>query len=72
MTSYPNYITSHSHFMTSMIMFYDLTNTAFMTSDLLYMTSLPHFRASHHFLYDLKSTVSDLTSTVSVSSHPFC
>ena len=47
-------------------------NTAFMTSYLLYMTSLPLFRASHHFLYDLKSTVSDVTSTVSVSSHPFC
>ena len=72
MTSYPIYITSHSHFMTSMIMFYDLTNTAFTTSDLLYMMSLPLFRASHHFLYDFKSTVSDLTSTVSVSSHPFC
>ena len=72
MTSYPIYITSHSHFMTSMIMFYDVSNTAFMTSDLLYMTSLPLFRASHHFLYDIKSTVSDLTSTVSVSSHPFC
>ena len=71
MTSYPIYITSHSHFMTSMIMFFDLTNTAFMTSD-LYMTSLPLFRASHHFLYDIKSTVSDLTSTFSVSSHPFC
>ena len=72
MTSYPTYITSHSHFMTSMIMFYDLTNTAFMTSDLLYMISFPLFRASHHILYDIKSTVSDFTSTVSVSSHPFC
>ena len=63
---------SHSHFMTSMIMFYELTNTAFITSDLLYMISFPLFRESHHFLYDIKSTVSDLTSTVSVSSHPFC
>ena len=53
-------------------MFYDVKNTAFMTSDLLYMTSLPPFRASHHFLYDINSTVSDLTSTVSVSSHSFC
>ena len=70
MTSYPIYITSHSHFMTSMIMFYDITNTAFMTSDLLSMTSHPLFRKSHHFMYDIKSTVSDLTSTVSVSSHP--
>ena len=72
MITYPIYITSHSHLMTSMIMFYDLTNTAFMISDILYMMSPPLFKASHHFLYDLKSTVSDLTSTVSVSSYPFC
>ena len=51
-------------------MFHDITNTAFMTSDLLSMTSHPLFRTSHHFMYDIKSTVSDLTSTVSVSSHP--
>ena len=63
------HITSHSHSMTSMIMFYDITNTAFMTLDLLYMTSHPLFRTSHHFMYDIKSAVSDLTSTVSVSSH---
>ena len=53
-----------------MIIFWDITNTAFMTSDLLYMTSHPLFRASQLFMYDIKSTVSDLTSTVSVSSHP--
>ena len=70
MTSHPIYITTHSHFITSMIMFYDITNTAFMTSDLLYMTSHPLFRISHHFMYDIKSTLSDLMSTVSVSSHP--
>ena len=51
-------------------MFYDTTNTLFMTSDLLCMTSNPLFRTSHHFMYDIKSTVSDLTSIVSVSSHP--
>ena len=51
-------------------MFYDITNTAFPTSDLLYMTSHPLFRTSHHIRYDIKSTVSDLRSTVSVSSHP--
>ena len=61
--------TSHSHFMTSMIMFNDITNTAFMISDLLYVASHPLFRTSHHFMYDIKSTVSDLTSTVSLSSH---
>ena len=51
-------------------MFYDITNTAFMTSDLLYMTSHSLFRTSHHFMYDITSTVSDFTSTVPVSSHP--
>ena len=69
MTSFPIYITSHSHIMTSIIMFYDITNTLFTTSDLLYMTSHPLFRTSHHFMYDIKSSVSDLTSPVSVSSH---
>ena len=70
MTSYPIYIISHSHFMTSKITFYDITNIAFMTSELLYMISHPIFRTSHHFMYDIKSTVSDLTSTVCVSSQP--
>ena len=70
MASYPTYITSHSHSMTSMIMFYDIANTAFMTSDLLALTSHPLFRKSHHFMYDINSAVSDLTSTVSVSSNP--
>ena len=41
-----------------------------MTLDLLSMTSHPIFRTSQHFTYDIKSTVSDLTATVSVSSHP--
>ena len=70
MTSYPIYIPSHSHYMSSMIMFYDITYMEFMTSDLLSRTSHPLFRKSHHFIYDIKSTISDLTSTVSVSSHP--
>ena len=56
--------------MTSVLSIFGITNTAFMTSDILYMTSHPFFRTSHHFMYDIKSTVSDLTSTVSVSSHP--
>ena len=50
-------------------MFYDITNTAFMTTDLLLMTSHPVFRISHHYMYDIESTVSDLMSTVYVSSH---
>ena len=70
MTLYTVYITSHSHYMTSILSIYDIINTAFMTSDLLYMTSHPLFRTSHNFMYDIKSTVSGLMSTVSVSSHP--
>ena len=70
MTSYPIYIPSHSHYMTSMIMFNVIKYKEFMTSDLLSMTSYPFFRTSHHFVYDIKSTVSVLTSTASVSSHP--
>ena len=66
MASYPIYITSHSHIMTSMFMLHDITNTAFMTSDLLYMTSHPLYRTPHDSMYDIKSTVSDLASTVSV------
>ena len=41
-----------------------------MTSYVLHVTSHPQFRTSHHFIYDIKSTLSDLTSTVSLSSHP--
>ena len=51
-------------------MFYHITNTAFLKSDRLSLTSHPLFRTWHHFMYDIKSTVSDLTSTISVSSHP--
>ena len=49
---------------------YDIIATICMTLYALYMTSYPRFRTSQHFRYDIKSTVSDLTSTVSVSSHP--
>ena len=66
----PNLIPSHSHYMTWMIMFYDIPYTEFMTSDFLSLTSYPLFRTSHHFIYDIKSTVSVLRSTASVSSHP--
>ena len=47
MTLYTLYITSHSHFMTSILIIYDITSTALMTSDLLYMTSHPWFMTSH-------------------------
>ena len=49
---------------------YDITATMCMTSYALYVTSHKQFRRSHHFMYDIKSAVSDLTSIVSVSSHP--
>ena len=55
---------------TWMIMYNVITYTEFITSNLLSMTSYPLFRTSHHFMYDIKSTVSVLTSTASVSSHP--
>ena len=42
---------------------YDITATICMTSYALPMTS-------HHFMYDIRSTLSDLTSCVSLSSHP--
>ena len=42
---------------------YDITATTCMISYALPMTS-------HHFMYDIRSTLSDLTSCVSLSSHP--
>ena len=41
MTSHTLYMTSQSHFMTSFLSIYDITATAFMTSDTLHRTSLP-------------------------------
>ena len=56
---------------------YVVTAYICMTPYALYMTSPPHFMASHHLIYDVKSTIStitftlsDLTCTVSMSSHP--
>ena len=66
-------------------MFYHITNTAFMTSDLLSMTSHPLFRTSHHLcmissplyltlrpLYLCHHThpIDDITATIWVVSHP--
>ena len=48
----------------------DITETICMTSYALHMTSHRLFRTSHHFMYDIKSTISDLMSSVYVSSHP--
>ena len=45
--SYTLYMTSQSHFMRSFLSIYDITATAFMTSDPLHMTSPPGFMISH-------------------------
>ena len=49
---------------------YDITASMCMTSYALHVTSHPQFRTSHHFMYDIRSTLSDLISTLSLSSHP--
>ena len=77
MTLYTLYIRSYSHPMTSILSIYDITSTAFMTSDLFCMTSHILFRTSHHFMYDIKSNVNDhihficvITPTLSMTSQP--
>ena len=71
MTTYTFYMTSHSHFMTPVISFHDITTTAFMTSDLLYMKSHPQFMTSnplylrHHSHY-----VCNITPNMVVNSYP--
>ena len=47
MPSYTLYMTSHLYVMASMLSIYDITTTAFMTSDLLYMTSQPRCMTFH-------------------------
>ena len=57
-------------------MFYDITYTEFMTSDLLSVTSYPLFRTSHHFMYVIKShcicphvhCICDITPNLSMTS----
>ena len=56
---------------------YVITAYICMTPYVLHMTSLPRFMESHHFIYDVMSTISnitftlsDRTSTVSMSSNP--
>ena len=48
----------------------EITATMCMISYALHETSHSQFRVSHHFMYDIRCTLSDLTSTVSLSSHP--
>ena len=72
MTSYTLYMTSQSHFMTSLLSIYDITATAFMTSDTLHMTSPPGFMTSHslllwhhrHYLCEYISTIFNIKHTV--------
>ena len=40
-----------------------------MTSYAINVISHPQFRTTHHFMYEVRSTVSDLTSSVPLSSH---
>ena len=67
-TSYTLYMTSQSHFMTSFHSIYDITATAFMTSDPLHTASPPVFMASrplslwHHRHYLLNTVQLYLTS----------
>ena len=70
MTSYTLYITSHSHFMTSILSIYDITNTAFMTSDLLYMTSHPQFMTSHPlYLWYHSHYICNITPTMFLNTY---
>ena len=48
-TSWTLKMTSHSHFMTSILIIYDITTTAFMTWDLQYMMSRPRSMTSHPY-----------------------
>ena len=50
MPSFALYMTPYPPFKTSTLSIYDITKTAFMTSDLLYMTSHPWF-LTFHLLY---------------------
>ena len=55
----------HIQFMTSIIIIYDITTTAFMTSDLLYMTSHPRFMTSHPlYLWHHSHSIWNITPTM--------
>ena len=64
--------TSHhiNTFMTSMLSDYDITTTAFMTSDLLYMTSYPRFMTSHPlYLWHHSHYICNITPTMFVNAY---
>ena len=61
---------SHSHFVTSILSIYDITNTGFMTSDLLYMTSHPWFLTSHPlYLWHHSHYICNITPTMFVNTY---
>ena len=71
LTSHPLYLSSHTfdQFYQTQCM-HDITVTMCMTSYAVHVTSHSKFRTSYAFMYDIRSTLSDLTSTVSLSSNP--
>ena len=46
---------------------YEITATMCMTSHALHVTSHPQCRTSQHFTYDIRSTLSDISSSASLS-----
>ena len=70
MTPYKPYITSNSDFMTSIVSIKDITNTAFMTSDILYMTSHPWFMASHPlYMWHHSHYIGNITPTIFLNKY---
>ena len=79
MISYTLYITSQSHFMTSLLSIYDITATALMTSYTLHRTSRPGFMTSRplslwhhrHYLCEYISTIFNIKQTVQRQYNPY-
>ena len=70
MISYTIYMTSQSHFMTPFLSIYDITATAFMTSDSLHMTSPPGFMTSRPlYLWHHRHYVCEYISTIFIMKH---
>ena len=75
-TTYRVYMSSQSHFMTSFLNIYDITATAFMTSDPLHRTSPPGFMTSrplslwHHRHYFVNTYQLYLTSNTRCGDNP--
>ena len=70
MTSYTLYMTSQSHFMTSFLSIYDITATAFMTSDPLHMTLPAGFMTSRPlYLWHHRHYVCEYISPIFIIKH---